>query len=325
MTTTQGTLQFQLPGTVLPNWVKERSAPETIESASFGSGAALTALYLTTSNFIMGVPNELLRLRLALDATVKTLKLQGRGETAQEVRDYFYLTAPDDEMGPVGLLLDQWRGVARINLRTLNWHQAFVDQSPAPVRETLLEMFNEVNQQPSADQKEVTGSPVCEAVAMVSRFLSLFPRYEDVALQLADIVLARALRANNVMPLFAHHVRRKDLLALREGDNEAFKLAMHRMAALGARDATRMAHDLSERAAKLKEQGTKLRTKGRDKAIELFMSEDAVFPTSSLYPKIRGTNITMTKRSARRLCSRLVELGVVRELTGRSTFRMYGL
>lgn len=44
-----------------------------------------------------------------------------------------------------------------------------------------------------------------------------------------------------------------------------------------------------------------------------------------LSPMIKGTTIQMTDRAARRFCDRLVELGVARELTGRRTFRLYGL
>jgi Fic family protein len=33
----------------------------------------------------------------------------------------------------------------------------------------------------------------------------------------------------------------------------------------------------------------------------------------------------MTDRAARRFCDRLVELGVAQELTGRPTFRLYGI
>jgi hypothetical protein len=33
----------------------------------------------------------------------------------------------------------------------------------------------------------------------------------------------------------------------------------------------------------------------------------------------------MSDRAARRLCDRLVGLGVIRELSGRDTFRLYGL
>jgi hypothetical protein len=40
---------------------------------------------------------------------------------------------------------------------------------------------------------------------------------------------------------------------------------------------------------------------------------------------IKSTSMPMTDRAARRLCDRLVDLGVVRELTGRPTFRLYGV
>jgi len=40
---------------------------------------------------------------------------------------------------------------------------------------------------------------------------------------------------------------------------------------------------------------------------------------------LTGSTIPMTDRAARRFCDRLVELGVARELTGRATFRLYGI
>ena len=69
----------------------------------------------------------------------------------------------------------------------------------------------------------------------------------------------------------------------------------------------------------------KLRAKGSDEAVSLFLSHDAVSPSGMLSPMIKGTSFVMTDRAARRLCDRLVELGVVRELTGRAAFRLYGV
>ena len=51
--------------------------------------------------------------------------------------------------------------------------------------------------------------------------------------------------------------------------------------------------------------------------IKLLLSDDAV-PGSWSNPKLSA-------RGARRLFDRLGELGAVRELTGRPTFRLYGL
>ena len=70
---------------------------------------------------------------------------------------------------------------------------------------------------------------------------------------------------------------------------------------------------------------SKLRAKGSDAAVALFLSEDAVGPSTMLSPMIKGTSLPMTDRAARRFCDRLVELGVARELTGRATFRLYGI
>tara|TARA_R110002124_G_scaffold284893_1_gene462738 strand:- start:719 stop:1009 length:291 start_codon:yes stop_codon:yes gene_type:complete len=89
--------------------------------------------------------------------------------------------------------------------------------------------------------------------------------------------------------------------------------------------AIRLAADLDLRVAKLRSVAPKLRAKGSDAALALFLSHDAVSPSCMLSPMIQGTLMPMTDRAARRLCDRLVELGVVRELTGRPRFRLYGV
>lgn len=80
---------------------------------------------------------------------------------------------------------------------------------------------------------------------------------------------------------------------------------------------TREAADLARRAARLKEVAPKLRARGAEEAVALFLSRDAVAPTA--LASLRSD------RAARRFCDRLLELGAVRELTGRDTFRLYGI
>lgn len=59
----------------------------------------------------------------------------------------------------------------------------------------------------------------------------------------------------------------------------------------------------------------KLRAKGAEAAIAVFLSREAV-PAAAL---------PLPDQAARRLCERLVGLGALRELTGRDSFRLYGL
>jgi len=85
-------------------------------------------------------------------------------------------------------------------------------------------------------------------------------------------------------------------------------------AALAALD---LAQDLSRRAARLAAAAPKLRAKGKATALEALLADDAV---SAARP-IPG----LSDRARRRLFERLVALGAIRELTGRATFRLYGL
>ena len=59
-----------------------------------------------------------------------------------------------------------------------------------------------------------------------------------------------------------------------------------------------------------------LRAKAAGRAVEMFLSRDAVAPAALTF---------LSERAARRLCDRLVDLGAVRELTGRDSFRLYGV
>ena len=73
----------------------------------------------------------------------------------------------------------------------------------------------------------------------------------------------------------------------------------------------------TRRAARLNAVVPKLRASGAGEALEMFLTRDAVAPAA-----LTSLN---SGRAARRFCDRLVELGVGRELTGRDTFRLYGI
>ena len=86
-------------------------------------------------------------------------------------------------------------------------------------------------------------------------------------------------------------------------------------AAAGAVD---LAGDLARRAEKLEKAAPKLRAKGAGAALRALLDEDCLAASSQIGGQI-------SERGARRLFDRLVALGAVRELTGRATFRLYGL
>ena len=101
-----------------------------------------------------------------------------------------------------------------------------------------------------------------------------------------------------------------------ETDPERAKslLAAQARAALLAID---LSAELERRAEKLLVVAPKLRAKAADVVIEKLLSDDAVVASE----KIAG----MSDRGLRQLFDRLVELGTVRELSGRPAFRIYGL
>jgi hypothetical protein len=74
--------------------------------------------------------------------------------------------------------------------------------------------------------------------------------------------------------------------------------------------------DLARRANRLLAAGPKLRGKDADRMLAILLAEDA-------QPATAGK--AASDRSSRRLFERLVSLGAARELTGRPTFRLYGL
>jgi Fic family protein len=89
--------------------------------------------------------------------------------------------------------------------------------------------------------------------------------------------------------------------------------------ALAARDAFAVAGELSRRSRSLLAAQPKLRAKGAGRVIEHLLDDDAVSPA-------RAAKLArLSDRAARRLFDRLVELGAVRELSGRPNFRLYGL
>lgn len=298
----------------LPGWVTSGRA-ETPETVAFRSGAALMALDQLIGDPRHGVPVKLLANRLALSAATATSKLEGRLAREADIRDAFHLTPPGEARGPDGDLLAFWREGVRLHAGRTGEITDFVGAEFAGEVGAWLDVGLE---------RARTHGPLSGCVAALRAVLEVDDRAERTACLLSDVVLARTLNWKEVLPVSAQRLTKtalRDLAAAGQGG----ELVVQARTLESIEETIRMARDLVRRAGALHAIAPKLRAKGSGAAVDLFLTEDAVAPASMLSPRIRGTSIPMTDRAARRFCDRLVELGVARELTGRSTFRLYGI
>ncbi len=277
----------------MPSWVTSARA-ETHEDVAFLSGAALSHLDVVLR--CEEVPQPLLRARFALRAAEACVVFSGRPERAGELRDAIHLLRSGDLPGPAGEIYLVWRRAV---------------ERPVSIKALCKAL-------PDLQAEHITGwlnagrgAPVTRAALVLEAVLTEVPRAEVQALVLADAALAQTLGWGHLLPLLASGLKRGDL----SKRGEDLTLACHRAVTVSAIEAVRLVSDLALRAAHLKTVAPKLRAKGADDAIEMFLTHDAVVP--SVLP--------LPDRAARRLCDRLVDLGAIRELTGRNTFRMYGV
>ena len=301
----------------LPVWVTSGRA-ETPETVAFRSGAALTVLDALVTDQRFGVPTKLLANQLALTAATATSKLEGRLAREADIRDAYHLTPAGEARGPDGDLLAFWRDAVRVRLSGRDWLKNLIG-FVGPNFEYDVEGWMD-----AGATRAKTHGPLAGCVSVMRSVLDVDDRAERIACLLSDVVLARALNWTSVLPVTAQRLTKAMLRGL-AADGQGGALVIQASLLTSIENTIPIARDLSSRAAALRAVAPKLRAKGSEAAVALFLSEDSVAPSSMLSPMIQGTTIPMTDRAARRFCDRLVELGVARELTGRPTFRLYGL
>lgn len=276
----------------LPSWVTLSTAT-TPSDVAFLSGAALMhfgAVHMTT-----GFPTALLQDRMALSAAEVLVISMGRPERMPDIRDAVHLLRPGDQAGPAGAVLIKWRKALR--------HQSN--------SQTLESIFGHPQPQIKEWMDHGPRAPIPKAAAVIEAVMEAAPRSRQLALILGDAVLCKQLKWTVTLPILANGLRTRDLTKR----GEELEAACHR-AVVGAVQTTMpLAADLHRRSQRLKEVAPKLRAKGAAKAVELFLSNDAAMPSA----------LPLPDRAARRLCDRLVSLGAVQELSGRDSFRIYGL
>jgi hypothetical protein len=238
-----------------------------------------------------------------------------RGEDEAMLRDAFLLRHGGDDPGPAGRMLVAWRGLDR--------SAPLADDSVLQVAETLQLKVDDALRAAIADVQQLAASAQAApfAAAQAARVVvAQRPDAEILALWLADAVLAARLRWPLPLPLIAGALVHS---SLRSGGHRPYPgdadwtltccVAYGRAAA----QACDLFAELGRSSQKLIAVAPRLRARGAGAVIETLLDEDAVLPSAR-----RGA---MSDRGLRRLFDRLVALGGVRELTGRSTFRLYGL
>ncbi|SDA98735.1 Protein of unknown function [Mesorhizobium qingshengii] len=316
------------PMATVPGWLR-RAIPDAqslagkeIEDLAHTAGATIGALDAVVRRQERWAGAW--RLRLALVAAGVTARQAGRVEDESALRDAVLLTRPGDNVGPAGLLLLAWRRLvarpAEELLTRRNLAAVLEEFGYAPDDEGVSALTDDLRQLAASDG---TVGIMTGAIAIAERYG--FAR--ALGAWLADAILAQRLGWAHALPLLGaeaalgtsarpHRSGASSVATSIETDPERAKglLAAQARAALRAID---LSAELERRADRLLAVAPKLRAKAADMVVERLLSDDAIVASE----KIAG----MSDRGLRRLFDRLVELGAVRELSGRATFRIYGI
>ena len=305
------------PPTPVPSWARA-SGTAGQGDPLFAAGASLALLDAFLRSDLP--PAEALRHRLALKSAGACAKILRLNADEAALRDLRF--AVGDELGPAAKLLRLWRGLASrppgLDPGRIREATAQLDL-PAPNTDALAESLSEQSR---------GGDPVSGAANAAVFAFSAFPdalaaEAEILALWVFDTIIAIRLRWTRPLPVIAAKILDPSLRSDRGGRPRPGEPAWEKHAAqaiaLAAASALDLAADLFRRSEALLIVAPKLRAKQAAKIVDLLLAEDCVSPAEA------ARYAPMTGRAARRLFDRLVALGAARELTGRPTFRLYGL
>lgn len=295
-----------------PGWAREAAAGEEAADARFLAGAALAAIHpIARSEHPLGV---LWRHRLSLADAAILARQGGRTEDETALRDAWYLRRETDDPGPGGRILKAWRHLAeRAAMSPEDWMLNLSARFELRFDDALEDVVAVATKLAKG-----RGSAIAAAAEIAAASVRLVPQCEPLALWLADMVLAHRLKWPMAVPLIAGHVRRAELRAATTsgGPDVAWPTACALAYARAGSAASDLYADLTRRAERLLAATPKLRGRDADRMVAILLMEDA---------QPAGVGQAASDRSTRRLFERLVALGAVRELTGRPTFRLYGL
>ena len=300
----------------LPGWALARGGDLSESDVAFAAGIALKSL----DDLIRADPPWIgcWRDRLALRSAAVAGRMLGRSEDEHALRDAILLTTTGDDPGPAGRLFLATRMLAR---RTGAITTPFVNEL-AP----LLGMKWDENLASIPDMVDSaiqSGRAAPFAMAdLIAATSAVRPDAELLALGLAEAVLAHKLNWSKPVSLllperFGSAFRTIGGRGRVRPGELTYPKAICLALVDGVEAALRSAVEIERRALRLVAVAPKVRTKGAEPVIRKLLNEDAV-PASA-----PGSNLS--RWAATRLFERLEGFEAVRELSGRSSFRIFGL
>ena len=310
-----------------PGWARLPEDAAADADAAFCAGAGLALLdNLLLSGAYGSEPvfAGVLRQRLALKAAACCARLARLREDEGALRDAEHLSPAGAPPSPAARPHRLFRLFSprspRLNAETLDAAAELLElPTAASTLQGLASACQEILVRP--------GSPLLAAAGVSRAAMTVLadtapPDAEILALWLADLALAQKLGWERPIPLLAVSILqpalRRDGRRPRPSDPK-WSDALADAYALAAAEAYGLAGELSRRAERLLALQPKLRAKGASRVVEMLLADDCLSPA-------RAAKLArLSDRASRRLFDRLIAQGAVRELSGRPSFRLYGL